>query len=84
MENKTTISFAKQPLAYTLNGVLKEQYLGEGVGSGRGLKMRCPGAGLVGQQLGSHVPLQRPGVCWFGSRVRTWHGLASHAVVGMN
>ena len=26
---------------------------------------------------------QRPGVCWFGSRVWTWHRLAHHAVVGV-
>ena len=26
---------------------------------------------------------QRPGVHWFGSRVRTWHCLARHAVVGI-
>ena len=37
----------------------------------------------MAQQLSAHVPLQRPGVRWFGSRVRTWHRLASHAVVGV-
>ena len=26
---------------------------------------------------------QWPGVRWFGSQVRTWHHLASHAVVGI-
>ena len=41
------------------------------------------GASLVAQQLGAHVPLWWPGVCQFGSRVRTWHRLASHAVVGV-
>ena len=43
----------------------------------------CIAAGPVAQQLSSHVPLQRPGVHRFGSRVRTWHRLASHAVVGV-
>ena len=26
---------------------------------------------------------RRPGVCWFGFQVQTWHCLASHAVVGI-
>ena len=41
------------------------------------------GAGLVAQCLSSHVLLRLPGVRWFGSRVQTWHHLASHAVVGV-
>ena len=41
------------------------------------------GAGPVAQGLSSHVLLQRPGLGWFGSWVRTWHRLASHAVVGV-
>ena len=40
-------------------------------------------AGLVAQQLSVHILLQQPGVCQFGSRVLTWHCLASHAVVGV-
>ena len=40
------------------------------------------GAGLVAQWLSVHVPLRRPGVRRFGSRMWTWHHLASHAVVG--
>ena len=41
------------------------------------------GAGQVAQRLSVHVLLQWPRVHWFGSRVRTWHRLASHAVVGV-
>ena len=41
------------------------------------------GAGLVAQRLGVHILLQRPRVCQFGSWVRTWYRLSSHAVVGM-
>ena len=41
------------------------------------------GAGLVMQQLSLHVPLWWPRVRRFGSPVRTWHHLASHAVVGV-
>ena len=37
---------------------------------------------LVVQQLSSHIPLQWPGVHWFGSQVQTWPHLARHAVVG--
>ena len=40
-------------------------------------------AGLVVQRLSSHVPLRQPRVHRFRSRVRTWHHLASHAVVGV-
>ena len=40
-------------------------------------------AGLVAQQLSSNVLLWRPGVCRFGSWVRTWHRSLSHAVVGI-
>ena len=39
-------------------------------------------AGPVAQWLSVHI-LQRPGVPQFGSRVRTWLGIASHAVVGV-
>ena len=39
------------------------------------------GAGPMGQQLSAHIPLLQPGVHQFGSRVRTWHRLAHHAVV---
>ena len=46
-------------------------------------KRALTGSGPVGQQLSAHVPLQWPGVCGFGSRVLTWHCLASHAVVGV-
>ena len=45
--------------------------------------MGGPGAGPVAQWLSSHVPLQWPGVHWFGSRVPTWHCLASYAVAGV-
>ena len=38
------------------------------------------GAGPVAQQLSAHVSIRRPGVLRFGSRVRMWHYLASHAV----
>ena len=41
------------------------------------------GAGLVVQQLSAQVLLLWPRVHWFGSRVRTWHRMASHAVVGV-
>ena len=41
------------------------------------------GAGPVVQQLSVHVLLRLPGVRQFGSRVQTWHRLASHAVVGV-
>ena len=41
------------------------------------------GAVPVVQQLSAHVPLQQPWVRWFGSRVRTWHRLVRHAVVGV-
>ena len=41
------------------------------------------GAGPVAQWLSVHVPLRWPRVCWFGSRVRTWHCSSSHAVVGI-
>ena len=47
------------------------------------LKTNRAGAGPVVQQLSSHVPLWRPEVHQFGSRVRTWHHLASQAVVGV-
>ena len=46
-------------------------------------KINKCGASLVGQRLSSHIPLGQPGVRGFGSRVRTWHRLASHAVVGV-
>ena len=36
----------------------------------------------MAQRLTAHVLLQRPGVRRFRSRVRTWHCLASRAVVG--
>ena len=45
--------------------------------------MISPWAGPVAQRLSVQVPLQRPGVHWFGSQVWTWHGLTSHAVVGV-
>ena len=38
-------------------------------------------AGAVVQQLSAYIPLRQPGVRRFGSRVQTWHHLASHAVV---
>ena len=41
------------------------------------------GAGPVAQRLTAHIPLWRPQVHWFRSRVQTWHHLASHAVVGI-
>ena len=44
---------------------------------------KCFGACLVAQQLSTHVLPLQPGVGWFGSRVQTWRGLASHAVVGI-
>ena len=47
------------------------------------IKVIFLGAGLVVQQLSAHIPLRRPGVRRFGSRVWTWHCLASHAVAGI-
>ena len=41
------------------------------------------GAGPVAQWLSLHLPLWWPGVHQFRSRVRTWHPLARHAVVGI-
>ena len=41
------------------------------------------GASPVVQWLSAHIPLQQPGVHQFGSRVRTWHRLTNHAVVGV-
>ena len=41
------------------------------------------GASLVAQRLSSHIPLRWPRVRQFGSWVRTWHRLVSHAVVGV-
>ena len=41
------------------------------------------GVGLVVRHLSEHVPLWWPRVHQFGSRVRTWHSLASHAVAGV-
>ena len=35
------------------------------------------------QQLSAHVPLQPPEVRRFRSRVRTWHRLARHAMIGV-
>ena len=46
-------------------------------------KNRKSWASPEAQRLSSHVPLQRPGVHWLGSRVQTWHHLAHHAVVGV-
>ena len=46
------------------------------------LKTEFDWAGPVAQWLSAHVPIQRPGVRWFRSRVQTWHCLESHAVVG--
>ena len=40
-------------------------------------------AGPVVQWLILHILLWWPGVRRFGSRVRTWQHLASHAVVGV-
>ena len=37
----------------------------------------------MAQRLSVHVPLRRPGVLWFRSRVWTGHHLALHAVVGV-
>ena len=45
-------------------------------------KRESIGAGLA-QQLSAHILLWWPRVHWFGSRVCTWHSLASHAVVGV-
>ena len=50
---------------------------------GSGSTEAMGGAGPVAQQLSVHALLWRPGVCWFGSWVQTWHPLASHAVVGI-
>ena len=41
------------------------------------------GASLVVQRLSAHVLLRWPGVRWFGRWVRTWHRMATHAVVGV-
>ena len=41
------------------------------------------GAGPVAQWLSSHILLCWPGVCQFGSLVRTWHYSVSHAVAGI-
>ena len=49
----------------------------------RASKRRRPGAGPVAQRWSLSAPIGRPGVRWFGSWVRTWHRLASHAVVGV-
>ena len=47
------------------------------------LIVKAAGAGLVAQQLSSHIPLQRPGVRRLGSREWTWRRLAHHAAVGV-
>ena len=47
------------------------------------LRLKEGWGGPVVQQLSLHVPLQRPGVCWFRSQVQTWYRLASHAVAGI-
>ena len=59
---------------------LREDWSLQGVHSGVFKKEQ--GAGPVVQQLSVHVLLWRPGVRQFVSWVRTWHRLASHAVVG--
>ena len=41
------------------------------------------GPSPMAQWLSAHVPLWRPGVHRFGSRVRTWHCLTGHAVAGI-
>ena len=41
------------------------------------------GAGPVARWLSEHILLWRPWVHWFGSWLRTWHRLSSHAVVGI-
>ena len=41
------------------------------------------GSGLVVQRLSLHILFWQPGVCQFGSWVRTWHHLAKHAVAGV-
>ena len=46
-------------------------------------KNEYPGVGLAVQRLSPHVLLRRPEVRQFGSWVRTWHRLASHAVAGV-
>ena len=43
-------------------------------------KVRGQPGGAEVNILSSYVLLRRPGVCWFGSRVQTWHHLSSHAV----
>ena len=48
-----------------------------------GLKFLDLGASLVALRLSLHIPLGRPGVRQFGSRVQTWHHLANHAVAGI-
>ena len=47
------------------------------------IKICNVGAGLVAQWLSSQVLVRQPGVRQFRSPVRTWHHLASHAVVGV-
>ena len=37
----------------------------------------------MAQWLSVHILLWRPGVFWFGSRVRTWHQVTDHTVVGV-
>ena len=38
---------------------------------------------MVAQRLSVYVPLRRPVIPGFGSRVWTWHCLAGHAVAGV-
>ena len=52
-------------------------------GQHQGKRRKFLEAGPVAQRLSARVLLWRPGVHWFGSRVRTWHRLASHAVAGV-
>ena len=47
------------------------------------MKKQTGGAGPVAQRLSLHLPLWWPGVHRGRSRLRTWHRLASHAVVGI-
>ena len=47
------------------------------------VKRLSPWAGLVVQWFSSNVLLWQPEFCLLGSRVQTWHRLASHAVVGV-
>ena len=49
-----------------------------GLGSKRSRRGRPGGAAVK-----CTLPLLRPGIRGFGSRVRTWHRLARHAVVGV-